>query len=178
MIAATDNPITDMITEVKATSDYTNRVGEVQAFNAANRWKKRGMAVVPMRYGHNLALFGGMKYNCLINVFAADGTVSIAHAGIEMGQGLNTKVAQCVAYELGIDISLIKIKPVTLVANPNIATTGGSVGSESVCFAAIESCKILNERLAPIREANPEATWPELIKEANDANVDLCARYM
>ena len=87
-------------------------------------------------------------------------------------------MVEVVAYELGIDVSLVKIKPVRTITNPNGFSTGGSVGSESVCFAAIESCKILNERLAPIREANPEATWPELIKEANDANVDLCARYM
>ena len=168
-----------MVAEIKTSSDYAARVTAVQEFNAANKWKKRGISVVPMRYGHNLALFGGMKYNCLISVFAADGTVSVSHSGIEMGQGLNTKVAQCIAYELGIGVSKIKMKPVTLNSNPNVATTGGSVGSESVCLAALECCKILNERLAPIRDqVGAEATWPQLISAANDANVDLCSRYM
>ena len=48
--------------------------------------------------------------------------------GVEMGQGINTKVAQCVAYELGIDVDMVKIKAVTAATNPNGATTGGSVG--------------------------------------------------
>ncbi len=34
----------------------------------------------------------GIKYNCLLSVFAGDGTISVTHSGIEMGQGINTKV--------------------------------------------------------------------------------------
>ena len=96
-----------------------------------------------------------------------------------MRQGLNTKVSQCVAYELGVDVGMIKIKPVTLNYNPNTSTSGGSYASESVCVAALECCKILNQRLAPIRDqVGAEATWPQLIEAANEANVDLCSRYM
>ena len=71
--------------------------------------------------------------NCLISVYGGDGSVSVAHNGIEMGQGINTKVAQCVAAELGIDVSMVKVKPVTNLTNPNGAITGGSAGSESNC---------------------------------------------
>ena len=66
-------------------------------------------------------------------MFGGDGSVSVAHGGVEMGQGLNTKVVQVVAYELGIDVSMVKIKPVRTVTNPNGFATGGSVGSESNC---------------------------------------------
>ena len=63
--------------------------------------------------------------------------------------------------------------------NPNTSTTGGSFASESVCVAAVECCKILNLRLAPIRDQiGMEVTWPQLIQAANEANVDLCARDM
>jgi xanthine dehydrogenase molybdopterin-binding subunit B len=57
----------------------------------ANRWKKRGISVVPMRYDHSFTGYG-LKFHCLLSVFAGDGTVAVTVGGIEMGQGLNTKV--------------------------------------------------------------------------------------
>ena len=101
----------------------------------ANRRKKRGISLVPMRYDHNLS-GPGFKMNCLISVYGGDGSVSVAHNGIEMGQGINTKVAQCVAFELGIEVSLVKVKPVTNLTNPNGCVTGGSAGTESNCVVS------------------------------------------
>ena len=83
-----------MIEQIQTSSDYASRLTAVQTFNTANRWKKRGLAMVPMRYDHNLGLWTGLKYNCLISVYGADGSVSVSHNGIEMGQGINTKVTQ------------------------------------------------------------------------------------
>ena len=173
------NPVPGMIADLQSSADFTARAAAVKSFNAANRWKKRGISLVPFRYGHNLGLWTGLKFHCLISVYGGDGSVSVAHSGIEMGQGINTKVAQCIAYELGIGVEMIKTKPVRVTTNPNAATTGGSAGSECNCVAAIEACKILKARLEPIRaEVGPDATWSELIKAANEAEVDLCARYM
>ena len=97
--------------------------------------------MVPMRFDHNFQGFPGIKYHCLISVFGGDGSVSVATNGIEMGQGLNTKVAQVVAFELGIDVSMVKIKPVTSLTNPNGVSTGGSIGSECNCLVSgISKC--------------------------------------
>lgn len=54
-----------------------------------NRWKKRGLSLVPTRWGVNWAW---AYYNVLVAIHSGDGTVSIAHGGIDMGQGINTKV--------------------------------------------------------------------------------------
>ena len=56
-----------------------------------NRWKKRGLAVLPMRYPVHYWLSG---YNVFLSVYAKDGSVALTHSGIEMGQGINTKVVQ------------------------------------------------------------------------------------
>jgi len=133
---------------------------------------------VPMRYPHLLSGFG-LKMNCLISIFGMDGTISVAHNGIEMGQGMNTKVVQCVAHTLGVPMELIQCKPVTAVTNPNGMVTGGSCGSESNCVAAIAAAEMLKARLVPAKEKlGPKATWQEIIMEANSNNVDLCAHYM
>jgi len=173
------SPISTMIDNLKESGDYVARKEAAVQFNKANKWKKRGIALVPMRYGHNLSLSAGFKMNCLISVFGGDGSVSVAHNGVEMGQGINTKVAQCVAFELGIDVSMVKVKPVTNLTNPNGCITGGSSGSESNCVAAIKACEILKDRLSITREKlGKDATWVEIIQAANKAEVDLCVHYM
>ena len=171
-------PIAMMIGKCKTDSEFVARQRIVDEFNTANRWKKRGLSMVPMRYDHSLR-GRGMKMNALVSIFGSDGTISVAHNGIEMGQGLNTKVVQCVAHSFGIPIEMIQVKPVTTVTNPNGALTGGSCGSEMNCVATREASEILKARLAPFREKlGPEATWSEIIKEANTNHVDLCAHYM
>lgn len=59
-----------------------------------------------------------------------DGSVSITHGGIEMGQGLNTKIAQTAAYTLGIPLEKISIKPTNNHSAPNAIVTGGSIGKD------------------------------------------------
>ena len=56
-----------------------------------NKWKKRGLSLVPMGCGHFIKNIH-IQYHCLVSVFAGDGTISVTHAGLEMGQGINTKV--------------------------------------------------------------------------------------
>ena len=34
----------------------------------------------------------GIHYNAIVNIYAGDGSISIAHGGVESGQGINTKV--------------------------------------------------------------------------------------
>lgn len=54
-----------------------------------NRWRKRGLSLMPMCF--NIG-YGGFRFGVMVNTYTHDGTVAISHGGIEMGQGLNTKV--------------------------------------------------------------------------------------
>ena len=57
-----------------------------------HRWRKRGLGIVPIKYNIQWRI---MNYSVLVSVFNGDGTVAVSHAGIEMGQGINTKVFCC-----------------------------------------------------------------------------------
>ncbi|XP_038212491.1 xanthine dehydrogenase/oxidase-like [Zerene cesonia] len=169
-----DNPLPDLINQLKTDADFHSRELIVQQFNKENRWRKRGLKLMPMTY----ELFYIGPYNALVSIYHADGTVSVTHGAVEMGQGVNTKVAQVCAHVLGIGLDKITIKPTNSFTSPNCMATGASVGSECVSYAAMKACEILLERLKPFRDELDEPEWKDLIRKAHYSGVDLQASYM
>lgn len=112
--------------------EYYNRKKSIESFNIANRWIKRGIGIVPIKY--HLGFFGSS--HALVSIYHGDGSVSIAVGSIEMGQGLNTKVAQTASYILGVPLDMISIKPTNTLCTPNAVVTGASIGSEISCFVS------------------------------------------
>lgn len=125
--------IADVTTQLLQTSEYQKRVQDVAVFNQNNRWRKKGIAVVPMKYA---ATWSGSNYNCLVAVYHSGGSIAITHGGVEMGQGINTKVAQVVAFELGVPLETISVKETSVITNANAFPTAGSMTSELVCMVS------------------------------------------
>ena len=71
-------------------------------FSQDNRWKKKALSVVPMKFGLSY-VFG--NFSVSVNILG-DGTVSVNSGGVEVGQGLNTKVSHSV-YSIYITQSCI-----------------------------------------------------------------------
>ena len=86
--------------------------------------------MVPLKFQFPL---NGLLYPVLVSIYAEDGTVAVSHGGVEIGQGINTKVAQVAAMTLGIPLEMIKMKPCSTVTNANTYMTGGSTTSEAIC---------------------------------------------
>lgn len=110
--------------------DYHNRKKTIEQFNVENRWTKRGIGIVPLKY--HLGYFG--TTHSMVSIYRGDGSVSVTCGGIEMGQGLNTKVAQTVSHVLGIPLEMVNVKPSNTMTAPNAIVTGGSLGSEISSF--------------------------------------------
>ena len=125
---------------------------------------------MPEKFG---CYWAGNKFGATIQVYP-DGSVNVNHGGIEIGQGINTKVAQAVAMKLQIPLSLIKVTSNTTIVQPNNSGTGGSTTSEMCVQAAMNACDILLTRLAPFMQSGLD--WIDLITQANNANVDLQAK--
>uniref|UniRef100_A0A182K1U4 FAD-binding PCMH-type domain-containing protein n=1 Tax=Anopheles christyi TaxID=43041 RepID=A0A182K1U4_9DIPT len=153
--------------------EYVQRKAEIAQFNVDNRWRKRGIAISLMRYP--LGYFGAL--HALVAIHAGDGTVSVTHGGIEMGQGMNTKAAQVAAYVLGLPLEKISIKPTSSLTSPNAIVTGGSMTSEAVCYAVKKACELLLERIKPVRDAHKDVPWETVTQLCYASNVDLCATY-
>lgn len=156
-------------------SEYEKRKEDIIEFNKNNRWKKKGIAIMPMKYG---AILKEQFYTTMVTVFNGDGSVAITHGGIEIGQGINTKVAQVCAHELGIPLEKVTVKPMHNSISANSQWTGGSVTTEIVAKGIKECCKIINANLEPIRKLMPENyKWNELVTKAFLLNTDISARY-
>lgn len=83
------NRIPEMLEMMKEKADYEKRKEFVEKWNLENRWKKRGLALVPVRYEVG---FYASNFPASVAVYHKDGHVAVSHGAVEMGQGLNTKV--------------------------------------------------------------------------------------
>lgn len=86
-----NSSILKYITDIKTWADIDTRKQEIDNFNKLNRWKKKGLSVIPMTYRFEVALG---PFSVMVSVFVGDGSVQVQHGGIEIGQGINTKVIQ------------------------------------------------------------------------------------
>ncbi|XP_055707343.1 uncharacterized protein LOC129804238 isoform X2 [Phlebotomus papatasi] len=169
-----NSPLRGIVKDFVKSVQYYERKKEIETFNTENRWKKRGIAIVPMKY--LLDYFG--SYPAFVAIYHGDGTVAISHGGIEMGQGLNTKVAQIAAHVLGVPLASVKVKPSNNLVGANSLVTGGSQTSEAVGFAVMKACEILLERIKPVREKMKEASWQEIVGKCFGESIDLTASYL
>ena len=165
----------EVLARLKESSDYTARAAEVQEHNLAHRWTKRGLALVPLQYPHSQF---GTRYSVDLAVYHGDGSLAVTHGGVEMGQGINTKVVQVVARELAVPMEAIKVKPTNSFNNANNSFTAGSMGSEGTCAAAIHACRDLRAKMAVVVEEGEEVAWGELVRRCYGRGVDLTGHHM
>ena len=62
---------------------------DVCLFVQLNQWKKRGITMNGIKHG---LFWAGTGFPAQVSIFACDGTVVVSQGGVEMGQGLYTKV--------------------------------------------------------------------------------------
>ncbi|KAH8352695.1 hypothetical protein KR084_005743 [Drosophila pseudotakahashii] len=167
-------PIERCLDDCLRQSRYEEKRLEITAFNRENRWRKRGMAVVPTKYGIAFGVLHLNQAGALIHIYA-DGSVLLSHGGVEIGQGLHTKMIQCAARALGIPYERIHIAEAATDKVPNTSATAASVGSDLNGMAVLDACEKLNKRLALIKEVLSHGTWREWIQKAYLDRISLSA---
>ncbi len=142
-----DNVILDLVAELEADSDYRARRVAIAAFNAASPVLKKGLALTPVKFGISFNLTHLNQAGALVHVYT-DGSVLVNHGGTEMGQGVNTKVCQVVAHELGIDLARVRATATDTSKIANTSATAASTGADLNGKAAADAARRIRLRLA------------------------------
>ena len=142
-----DNVIHELVAELEQSSAYRARRADIAAFNATRPVLRKGLALTPLKFG---IAFNVTKFNqagALVHVYT-DGSVLVNHGGTEMGQGINTKVCQVVAHELGIDLSMVRATATDTSKVANTSATAASTGADLNGKAAQDAARTIRDRLA------------------------------
>lgn len=186
-----DNVIHALVTQLEEDSDYRARRANIAAFNASSRVIRKGLALTPVKFGISFNLSHLNQAGALVHVYT-DGSVLVNHGGTEMGQGLNTKVAQVVAHTLGVPLARIRCTATDTGKVANTSATAASSGSDLNGKAAEAAARRIRDRLAAfaaeragvaaadvvfaddqVQAGAARTPFPQLVREAYVARVQL-----
>ena len=162
--------------QVKDETRYDARKAAVAEFNKKNKWRKRGTAMIPTKFGISFTALFLNQAGALVHIYH-DGSVLVAHGGTEMGQGLHTKMTQIAAQALQVPLDNVFISETSTNTVANASATAASASSDLNGYAIANACEQLNARLAPYREKlGPKASMTDLAHAAYFDRVNLSAQ--
>jgi xanthine dehydrogenase/oxidase len=170
-----DFHVPQMLEAVREEAYFDTRREAIDAFNQRHRYKKRGLAMIPTKFGISFTAIFLNQAGALVHIYH-DGSILLSHGGTEMGQGLHTKMCMIAAQELGVPLEAVHISETKTDSVANTSSTAASASSDLNGMAVKNACEQLNERLKPYREKlGPNATMEELAHAAYFDRVNLSA---
>jgi xanthine dehydrogenase/oxidase len=165
-----------MYKQVQEESEYKKREAEVAAFNDSHQWNKRGMALIPTKFGISFTALFLNQAGALVHIYH-DGSILLAHGGVEMGQGLHTKMIMIAAEALKVPKEDVFIAETATNTVANTSATAASASSDLNGYAVWNACDQLNTRLEPYRKKyGPDAPMSKLAHSAYFDRVNLSAQ--
>jgi xanthine dehydrogenase molybdopterin binding subunit len=135
--------------QLMESSQYKKRRKEIDLFNSQNEFYKKGLAITPVKFGISFTTAFLNQAGALVNIYQ-DGTVLVNHGGTEMGQGLDTKIQQIAAAELGVSLDKIKLSPTNTSKVPNTSPTAASTGTDLNGMAVRNAMEKLKARISNV----------------------------
>ena len=143
----TGNHLTEIMETLAESSGYAARLEALEVKNKSDKLFLHGLAMTPVKFGISFTSKFLNQANALVNVYT-DGTIQVSTGGTEMGQGLNTKIRQIVADELGVPYLNVIVMPTSTEKNNNTSPTAASAGTDLNGAAAVDGCRQIRKRLA------------------------------
>lgn len=166
-----DNVIHELVAELESSSDYRQRRQAILGFNAQSPVLKKGLALTPVKFGISFNVVHYNQAGALVHVYT-DGSVLVSHGGTEMGQGLNTKVAQVVAHELGISLAHVRSTAADTSKVANTSATAASTGSDLNGKAGQDAARQIKARLAQFAATTYGGSAEDVVFAADEVTVN------
>ena len=160
-----DNILHELLPKLELLAHYQRRREGVLAWNRQNKHIQRGIAITPVKFGISFTATLFNQAGALVHVYT-DGSVQVNHGGTEMGQGLNTKVAQVVADELGVPLARVLVTASATDKVPNASATAASSGTDLNGKAAQAAARTVRGQLADFVAAM-DGCAPEAVRFAD-----------
>ncbi|MDO6488811.1 xanthine dehydrogenase molybdopterin binding subunit [Colwellia sp. 6_MG-2023] len=161
------NNLSEIIETLEASSDYQLRRQAITVFNANSPILKKGIALTPVKFGISFTVQHLNQAGALVHIYT-DGTIHLNHGGSEMGQGLNTKVAQIVAEEFKVNVDTVAVSSARTDKVPNTSPTAASSGTDLNGKAAEAAAKIIKQRLIDFACEKYQVSASQVIFENNN----------
>ena len=172
-----DNVIHELVDELEKESGYRKRRDAIRAFNQSSPVLKRGLALTPVKFGISFNVVHFNQAGALVHIYT-DGSILVNHGGTEMGQGLNTKVAQVVAGELGVSVGRVRATATATDKVANTSATAASTGADLNGKAAEDAARQIKTRLAAFAAKRVGARTEDVVFADDEVQVgDMAASF-
>jgi xanthine dehydrogenase/oxidase len=132
---------------LKEKAAYAEKRASVDEYNRRNKWRKRGLGMIPVKYGSGYNLLMLEQASAVVSISQGDGSIFIHQGGVEMGQGLSTQVQQVASYVLNVPMEMIYVEGPRTSITPNPTSSGASTGTPYSCEAVRQTCQEMRARL-------------------------------
>ncbi|MEO8572723.1 MAG: molybdopterin cofactor-binding domain-containing protein [Pyrinomonadaceae bacterium] len=136
--------------------DYAALQREADEFNASSKYFKKGVAMMPVCFGISFTKTPMNQARSLVHIYT-DGSVAVSTGAVEMGQGVNTKMAQVAAEMFGLPIEKVRLHTTNTLRIANTSPTAASAAADLNGKATQMACEAIRDRLLEIAKPLVEA---------------------
>lgn len=141
---------------------------EAARFNSKEKFRKRGIAVQPVCFGISFTKTPMNQARSLVHVYT-DGSVAVSTGAVEMGQGVNTKIAQVAARIFSLPVAKVKVHTANTLRIANTSPTAASAAADLNGKATQLACERILARMKTIAGELLEARDEHEISIADEA---------
>ena len=131
------------------TYGFADMFREAEDFNAGSQYFKKGVAVMPICFGISFTKTPMNQARSLVHVYT-DGSVAVSTGAVEMGQGVNTKMAQVAAKIFGMEIGKVRVHTTNTLRIANTSPTAASAAADLNGKATQIACETIRKRLLEV----------------------------